>query len=217
MVFGLGVRHGFDLDHLATIDSITRTLKANSHLSKRVGFLFSLGHGIVVILTSLLISNGFFHAALPLWLESFGNWVSIVFLFIFGFLTLWNLSSNAPTYNYSIRKIPFIGHSRPYNSFLIILVGALFAFSFDTFTQVVLFSISLSGQVKWYFSIILGITFMSGMMTSDGLNGLLVASLIRCADKSSMTIARLIGLLIAGFSLILGLQELLKQLVNTKF
>ena len=58
MAFLLGIRHGFDLDHLATIDSVTRIVGENRYLSKIVGFLFSLGHGLVVILISLIIGSG---------------------------------------------------------------------------------------------------------------------------------------------------------------
>lgn len=78
-VFGLGLRHGLDLDHLATIDSITRTIRTNNRLSKRVGLLFSLGHGLVVITLSVIISNGFIRSQFPTWLEPLGSFISIFF------------------------------------------------------------------------------------------------------------------------------------------
>lgn len=40
MAYFLGVRHGFDLDHLATIDSMTRIVGPNRNLSKVVVFYF---------------------------------------------------------------------------------------------------------------------------------------------------------------------------------
>ena len=213
MVFALGIRHGFDLDHLATIDSITRTVKENNHLSKLVGILFSLGHGLVVILMSLIIGSGMIHTHAPLWLEAFGNWISIFFLFAFGLLTLWNTLPHShvlPTgfKTFFIKKL--LGET--YNPFVIVLIGALFAFSFDTFSQVALFSISLSVMAGVFFSVLLGVVFMLGMMTSDGLNGLFVSTLIQFADKRSTFISQAIGLLIASFSLILGFMGLLNQL-----
>lgn len=60
----LGMRHGFDLDHLATIDAITRTVRYKPSLSRMVGFLFSLGHGLVVIIVSLIIGGGLFQRVL---------------------------------------------------------------------------------------------------------------------------------------------------------
>ena len=65
--FLLGLRHGLDLDHLATIDAITRTVQGN--LSKMVGFLFSLGHGLVVTIVSLVIGSGLMQTHIPEWLD----------------------------------------------------------------------------------------------------------------------------------------------------
>ena len=97
MAFLLGIRHGFDLDHLATIDSITRTLKENARLSKFVGLLFSLGHGLVVIVMCIIIGSGFIQTQSPHWLEACGQWISIVFLLLFYFpdlkIILW-MSAN---------------------------------------------------------------------------------------------------------------------------
>ena len=213
MVFALGIRHGFDLDHLATIDAITRHVKENSKLAKWVGFLFSLGHGSIVILMSLIVGSGLIKIQSPVWLEGVGNWISIVFLLAFGVLTLWNIVPHSHALPTTFKPYLFktlLG--KTHNPFLIILTGALFALSFDTFTQVALFSISVSLMAGWGFSVILGIIFMLGMMTTDGLNGLFVSSLIQFADKRSSYVSRTIGLMIAGFSLILGSMGLLKQL-----
>ncbi|CAM3013330.1 hypothetical protein LEAN103870_13085 [Legionella anisa] len=84
MAYFLGVRHGFDLDHLATIDSMTRIVGPNRNLSKVVVFLFSLGHGMVVILIGLIVGNGFTPSYIPEWLNGVGDSISITFLFIFG-------------------------------------------------------------------------------------------------------------------------------------
>lgn len=216
MVFGLGLRHGLDLDHLATIDSITRALKENNCLAKRVGFLFSFGHGLVIILLSLVISSGFIQTqSYAIWLDVLGSWISIVFLFIFGFLTLWKslFSTSQPGLPAGL-KSTFLKKrlGKQYSPLLIMLIGALFAISFDTFTQVALFSISVSIMAGWLFSILLGIVFMLGMMTSDGLNGFFIASLIQRADKRSLFISRVFGLLISCFSLTLGMLGLIKQL-----
>ena len=210
MVFALGVRHGFDLDHLATIDSITRSVKNNPRLSKLVGILFSLGHGLVVILISLIIGGGLVHVNTPLWLEPMGQWVSILFLFVFGLLTLWNVIPHSHVVPTNIKTLiikKWFGETG--HPFLIVLIGALFAFSFDTFTQVALFSISVSVMAGTIFSILLGVVFMLGMMTSDGLNGFFVSTMIQCADQRSLLVSRLIGLAIASFSLVLGIVGLL--------
>ncbi|KTD30462.1 hypothetical protein [Legionella maceachernii] len=212
-VFGLGLRHGLDLDHLATIDSITRNLKAYHQLSKRVGLLFSLGHGLVVITLSVIISNGFIRSQFPTWLEPLGSFISIFFLLVFGLLTLHNLFRDGTKFHLpsSVQHF-FISKLKRFNAFWIILTGALFAFSFDTFSQVALFSISISSSNHWTFAAILGLIFMLGMMATDGLNGLMVSLLIQRADKLSFFISQFLGVVIACFSLLLGLLGLYTEL-----
>lgn len=208
MAFTLGLRHGFDLDHLATIDAMTRTVRDHPRLSRWVGVLFSLGHGLVVTLISLIIGSGLMQAHVPEWLDSFGSWVSILFLFVFGILNLWNIFQNPSKSALPLGLKSLLARkltSKTCNPVSIILIGALFAFSFDTISQVALFSISASLVAGWFFSGILGIFFTLGMMASDGLNGLFVSALIQRADKFSLFLSRSLGLTISMFSLILGL------------
>ena len=54
----LGVKHGFDADHLATIDGLARCNAARSpRTAKFSGALFSSGHGLVVVLVTLLVAS----------------------------------------------------------------------------------------------------------------------------------------------------------------
>ena len=138
-----------------------------------------------------------------------------IFLFVFGILNLWNIllkptSSVMPS---SIKKYftNKILHQK-FHPFWMVVVGALFAFSFDTFSQVGLFSIAASAMSGWVFSGILGIFFMLGMMATDGLNGLLVAAMIRRADNTALIVSRIVGLIIAIFSLSIGTVSLIKLL-----
>lgn len=216
MAFALGIRHGFDLDHLATIDSMTRAVKDNARLSKFVGFLFSLGHGIVVMVMSLVISSGRMTTVAPSWLAALGRWISIIFLLSFGLVTLWNVffneakkpsASSLGVRVYVFRKV-FSHHDHPV---FIMLIGALFALSFDTFTQVALFSLSVSLMTGLFFSMTLAMVFMIGMIVADGLNGVFVSSLIHFTHNKSKIISQLMGLGIGCFSLILGLLGLVRR------
>ena len=50
VVYTLGLKHGMDPDHLATIDGIARSNAArNPRLARWSGFLFSAGHGATVV------------------------------------------------------------------------------------------------------------------------------------------------------------------------
>lgn len=217
MALLLGVRHGFDLDHLATIDAITRTTSHNRILSKMVGFLFSLGHGLVVTVLSLIIGGGIIEAHVPTWMESllsgFGTFVSIFFLLVFGVLSLWNVFQNSSASNVPVGIKSFLVRrikNKKYTPVFVVMVGALFAFSFDTVSQVALFSISASLLSGWVFSGVLGIFFMLGMILSDGLNGWFVSLVIERSDRVSLVLSRSLGLVISTFSLVVGFAALLK-------
>lgn len=210
MAFGLGLRHGLDLDHIATIDAITRVVRKR-YLSKMAGLLFSLGHGIPVITLSLLFGSGLMHSFIPEWLDASGKWISLFFLFLFGALNLITLFQNPNHSHLPLSFRSFIAKKlmRTSGPLIIMSIGALFALSFDTFSQVALFSISASLVSGWLFSGILGLVFTLGMMAADGLNGFFVATLIERADRKSMILSRGLGLLISLFSFLIGFFGLL--------
>lgn len=54
----LGMRHAFDVDHIAAIDNTTRKLAADGRRPLAVGFFFSLGHSTVVFLMSVALGIG---------------------------------------------------------------------------------------------------------------------------------------------------------------
>ncbi|MDE1851738.1 MAG: HoxN/HupN/NixA family nickel/cobalt transporter [Candidatus Micrarchaeota archaeon] len=55
LAFTLGLRHGFDADHIAAIDNVTRKLMQEGKRPITVGTWFSLGHSTVVFLVVLLL------------------------------------------------------------------------------------------------------------------------------------------------------------------
>jgi high-affinity nickel-transport protein len=64
LTFVLGMKHGFDADHLATIDGLTRhNSRVRPALARYCGTLFSLGHGAVVMAIALGVSAAAGHWA----------------------------------------------------------------------------------------------------------------------------------------------------------
>lgn len=212
MALLLGMRHGLDLDHLATIDSITRNV-SNQSLSKKAGFFFSCGHGMVVMLISVIIGTGLSHCHLAPWLDNLGKGISIFFLLIFGSMTIWNLfGRNSVPRRFGIKAywLQFLYPKNPnkLNALYIALIGSLFALSFDTFSQVALFSLSAKAISGGLFACILGMMFMLGMMVSDGLNGWFVSILLQRADRFSIFLSKITGFAIAIFSFIVCIVNL---------
>ncbi|HNR23267.1 MAG TPA: nickel transporter, partial [Steroidobacteraceae bacterium] len=139
VAFLLGLKHGFDADHLATIDGLTRVnTGAGRPFARYCGALFSLGHGIVVIAIALLVSTAVAHWQTPDWLQTTGVAISIFFLTLLGILNLhavWRAAPDEVVTPVGI-KGRFLGAlGRAKNPFIVALVGALFALSFDTISQ----------------------------------------------------------------------------------
>jgi high-affinity nickel-transport protein len=56
LAYTFGLRHAVDADHIAAIDNVTRKLMQDGKRPVDVGFFFSLGHSLVVILASAVVA-----------------------------------------------------------------------------------------------------------------------------------------------------------------
>jgi nickel/cobalt transporter (NiCoT) family protein len=208
LVFVLGMKHGFDADHLATIDGLTRyNARSNPALARLCGVLFSLGHGAVVLLIALLVSTLATHWQVPEWMEVFGAWISISFLLTLGAVNLRAVLRTDPTQ--LVQPVGFKGRflgrlQHTAHPALIALVGALFAFSFDTMSQAALFALTATQYGGWEHALMLGLLFMLGMLLTDGINGFWISRLIRRADQTALIASRVMGLVVSGVSLLVA-------------
>lgn len=205
LVFGLGLRHGFDADHLAAIDGLVRhNARRRPGLARAAGALFSLGHGGVVLAMGALAGLLAGHWAVPAWLEAFGVLSSVLCLSLLGLANLRAVLRTAPD-----RPVPLVGVKGrwlgawryTHRPVLVVLVGALFALSFDTLSQAAL--LGVAARQRGGFWPILGLAglFTLGMLAADGLNGLWVAHLVRRADRLARLASRCMSLTLAGLSL----------------
>jgi nickel/cobalt transporter (NiCoT) family protein len=179
LVFALGLRHGFDPDHLVAIDGMTRSTK-----SRWCGLFFSLGHGVAVTLIGIAVAVAATEWQAPAWLEQAGALISIGVLLLLGIA---NLAAVVRTpVGHRVVMIGMRGRwlgerlAGPSHPAVIASVGAAFALSFDTVSHALLFSLS-----GWIFASLLGATFTLGMMVTDVLNGLWVARMMSGAALAS--------------------------------
>ncbi|HTI80103.1 MAG TPA: HoxN/HupN/NixA family nickel/cobalt transporter [Acetobacteraceae bacterium] len=56
LAYTFGLRHAFDADHIAAIDSVTRKLMHEGKRPVSAGFFFSLGHSTIVVALSVAIA-----------------------------------------------------------------------------------------------------------------------------------------------------------------
>lgn len=205
LVFLFGMRHGFDADHLATIDGMTRfNARARPGLARLCGALFSLGHGLVVVSIALAVSLWSAHWHAPAWLEASGTLVSVLFLVGLGLANL-RAVLVAPA-DRIVQPVGFKGRLlgglvSVRHPATVMAVGALFALSFDTVSQALLFALTAEQFGGWWSALTLGLLFMLGMFVTDAMNGLWISRLIRRADQTARVASRVLGFAVAMLSL----------------
>jgi high-affinity nickel-transport protein len=221
LTFVLGMKHGFDADHLATIDGLTRyNARTRPGLARYCGTLFSLGHGAVVLAIALGVSALAGQWAVPAWFGLLGSVISIAFLVALGSLNLAAVLRAGP--DELVQPVGLkgrlLGNLRQVSHpGLVALVGALFALSFDTLSQAAFFALTATQFGGWQHALLLATLFMAGMLLTDGINGLWIAHLIARADQVALVASRVMGLVVSGISLLVaafGTAKLLSPAVD---
>ena len=204
LVFILGAKHGLDADHLATIDGLTRhNLRCMPARARWCGSLFSLGHGVVVMMIALGVGLASAAWQVPEWLDDLGTWISIAFLTLLGLLNLHAVltaPADAMVAPLGIKAGLLSRLQATSHPLAIVAVGALFALSFDTVSQAALFAVTATRHGGVGHSLACGCAFTAGMLLADGANGLWIARLLRRADHRARIASRVMGLMVAAIS-----------------
>lgn len=214
LVFLLGLRHGFDPDHLVAIDGLTRASR-----SRWSGLFFSLGHGLAVTLVGLVVVLVAADWQAPVWLEQLGALISTGVLLVLGLANL-AMALRTP----AGQRVPLAGMrsrwlaqrlARSSHPLLIASIGAAFALSFDTISHALLFSLTGASMAGAAFAIVLGLVFTLGMVLTDALSGWWVATLLSRADGRAARASRIMSLAIAFLCLAVAAGALAKYAIPT--
>lgn len=199
LVFVLGLRHGIDPDHLASIDAMTRfNAELQPRLARRTGFYFALGHGLVVTMVAILISGLMQQAQIPGWFEGLGIWTSVTLLTLLGLANIWN-AGHGGEHMVGLKSALFAPLMRVQRPGSVILVGALFALAFDTLSQTAVWTLAAGSYGAWAAGL-LGLGFTLGMMLPDSLNGSLLAGLLRRNGPRARYAGLVVGLMSLGMA-----------------
>lgn len=205
LVCAMGLKHGLDPDHLATIDGLIRfNSSTKPWLAKWAGVFFSIGHGLVVTVVIATVALIPASVALPAWLKEFGAAVSILVLLLLGILNLYAAFRNQ---NAEMRPMGIKSwmHFKSGHPAIVLGIGALFAVSFDTMSHAAFFALAASHVSFELYAFTLGIAFTVGMIISDGINGILTARFIRKSGERSMIASRVMCVAIGSMSLLIAL------------
>ena len=196
----LGLRHGFDADHIAAIDNTTRKLLNEGKRPLTVGTWFSLGHSTIVcgMIVALVIAFNFVSAQYQNFATAgsiVGTAVSGSFLFIIGLVNVVivadvyrifrglrdreldeaalerQLEQRGFLYRYFGRLFKVVESPRQ-----IYPIGVLFGLGFDTATEILLIALSTTLAFSHAFPLwavlILPLLFTCGMVLADTTDGL---------------------------------------------
>ncbi|MDI2112608.1 HoxN/HupN/NixA family nickel/cobalt transporter [Commensalibacter nepenthis] len=199
VIYGLGLRHAVDADHIAAIDNVTRKLMQMNQRPVTVGFFFAMGHSTVVFIAATLV------AIAANTLNSFGKFqsvsgiigtlVSSTFLLAIAIMNIFIFISIYKTYKrvkaggkYAEEDLDILLNNRGFLSRLfrpmfklvtkgwhMFPLGFLFGLGFDTATEVSMFGVSAaqaSQGVPMTSILVFPVLFAAGMSlvdTSDGI------------------------------------------------
>jgi nickel/cobalt transporter (NiCoT) family protein len=128
LVFVLGLRHGFDPDHLVAIDGLTR-----SSQSRWCGLFFLLGHGAAITLIGVAVAIAVTERDAPAWLEQSGTMISTGVLLVLGLANLVALArtpGERPVSLIGLRPRWALARLRASHPAMVAAIGAAFAVSF---------------------------------------------------------------------------------------
>jgi high-affinity nickel-transport protein len=194
----LGVRHGFDADHIAAIDNTTRKLLNDGKRPISVGTWFSLGHSTIVggMIVGLVVATDFISREYNNFASVgaiLGTLISGAFLFVIGIVNLIIVLDvytmfrgvrdgrlDQKALDEQMLKRGFL--NRVFGRFFKVVrepwqiypIGVLFGLGFDTATEVLIIGLAVvvagSGIPLWAV-LFLPLLFACGMVLADTTDG----------------------------------------------
>ncbi len=201
VIYGLGLRHAVDADHIAAIDNVTRKLMQAKKRPVAVGFFFAIGHSTVIVIVAAAVASA---ATLLGRFQSFqaiggtlSTLVSALFLLAIAAMNIVIFVSIYKNYrrvsaggayveddfDILLNKRGFLSRIfRPLfrlvtQSWHMLLLGFLFGLGFDTATEVAMFGISAAQAAKGLpieAILVFPALFAAGMSLIDSLDGIMM-------------------------------------------
>jgi len=201
LIYGLGLRHAVDADHIAAIDNVTRKLMQERQRPVAVGFFFAMGHSLIVIVVAVAVAGattllGNFQS-----FQSVGGTistsVSALFLLAIAVMNVVIFASIYKSYRrvrgggtYVEEDLDILLNNRGFlarifrplfrlvtTSWHMFPLGFLFGLGFDTATEVAMFGVSAAQVAKGVpveAILVLPVLFAAGMSLVDTTDGVMM-------------------------------------------
>jgi high-affinity nickel permease len=239
----LGLRHGFDYDHLAAISDIT-SVQRGWREGMRLGLLYALGHALTVALLGSAVI--FLHLSLPAGMDAIGERLvgaTLIVLAVYVFATFLRrkphpnhshavaprsrialLISGTRYAGWRVRKLSNPEAMRPdafqfkYDQSSVFTVGIIHGLGAETPSQLLLFLLAanLGGTSRGFiglFCFIVGLLVMNTAMTASAA-GIFAGSTNRPRIQGIVTSLTAIYSFVIGFIFLLGSSDKLPPLAH---
>lgn len=210
----LGMRHGLDPDHIAVIDNITfRAMEDRPRVAAWTGTLFSMGHGLSVLVIAGIFGLLGSWFSLPSWFENVMAWVVIGLLLWIGVINSRALLTPAVYAPKGWRHgfLPILMKESTHPA-AILAVGAAFGLVVDTAAQIATWGATASASGGLASALSVGAAFAAGMILTDSADSFIVARLMRNTSEKAKIYRRAIGWLIVIISFGMAILGILIQL-----
>jgi high-affinity nickel-transport protein len=202
----LGLRHGVDPDHIACIDGLTwRAMQHEHRHGPWVGTLFAIGHGLLVTIVAVVVSEVGRAFNVPDSLSKVLQWVPTALLLLVAHLNLRQLLANSAESAPASVKLRTISAwlSNQSAPWAVVLTGALFAAVFDTATQASAWGFVAGKESDGVVAALTaGFVFTIGMGMTDTIDGRLLWRIGRGAGRRRFArkFRLILGWLVVGIS-----------------
>ncbi|MCO6184110.1 HoxN/HupN/NixA family nickel/cobalt transporter [Leuconostoc fallax] len=199
--FTMGLRHAFDVDHIAAIDNMTRKMLNDGKNTRGVGFSFSFGHSMVVVLMALItvLFVEWAKHSMPIFEQiggALGTLIAATMLIMLAIVNsfilhdIWAKFISMRNHGSKSEANKQVNSSKIYRLFLKILgmikhnwqvavVGFLFGLGFDTATQIAVLATSATAAnegIPWYATLAFPLLFTAGMCLMDTIDGFFMST-----------------------------------------
>jgi len=201
VIYGLGLRHAVDADHIAAIDNVTRKLMQMKQRPVSVGFFFAMGHSAIVIFVAASVAGA---ATMLGRFQSFqdvggtiSTSVSALFLLAIAAMNIVIFASIYKSYRrvraggaYVDEDLDLLLNNRGFlsrmfrplfklvtKSWHMLPIGFLFGLGFDTATEVAMFGVSAAQAAKGVpieAILVFPVLFAAGMSLVDTTDGVMM-------------------------------------------
>lgn len=201
VIYGLGLRHAVDADHIAAVDNITRKLMQDNQRPVSVGFFFAMGHSAIVVIVAAAVAGA---ASLLGSFQSFqdiggtiSTGISALFLLAIAAMNIMIFLSIYKSYRrvraggaYVEEDLDLLLNNRGFlarifrpmfrlvtQSWHMFPLGFLFGLGFDTATEVATFGVSATQAargVSFEAILVFPVLFAAGMSLVDTTDGVMM-------------------------------------------